>query len=106
MNKDEEIKFQITAYHRWLMQITGGNVFKLAFEIANQAVHDQNPQAQKLIELTGEPYTVDTFHKAAQLLLTAIDEEKIADWKEYSNQFKEADEDEHPGDYKDKIDGY
>jgi hypothetical protein len=102
--------FQITAYHRWLMQITGGNPFKLAYEIANQAIYDKNPQAQKLMELTGDPYTIETFHKAATMLLIAIDEDAEEAGIGFDN---EAEIDEYEGlepgdynDYRDKVDGY
>jgi hypothetical protein len=107
---DNVLKLQITAYHRWLIQIAGGNTFKLAYEIANQAIYDKNPQAQKLMELTGEPYTIDTFHKAAQLLLTAIEIDAEDAGIGFDN---EAEIDEYGGiepgdynDYKDKIEGY
>jgi hypothetical protein len=104
---NEEIKLQITAYHRWLMMITWGNEFKLAMEIANQAVYDRNPQAINLIELAGGIYNTETFMKAANLLLKAIEE----DAQEAGIGFENEEEHnfEHPGDYndyKDKIDGY
>ena len=85
--EENKIELEITAYHRWLLMISGGDEFKLAIEIANQAVHDQNPQAQHLIELVGETIEIpESFHKAARLLLTAVYEQKeiLEDYHDYS----------------------
>ena len=62
------------------------------------------------MELTGEPYTIETFNKAAVLLLTAI-EEDAAEAGIGFNDEKEIDEyfGQEPGDYndyRDKADGY
>ncbi len=76
MPADKLPDLEITAYHRWLMMVTGGNELALAKEIASNAVYDRNPQAIHLIELAGDVYNTETFEKAAQILLAVFYENK------------------------------
>ncbi len=58
-----------TAFHKWLMRESDGNVVKLAGLIHNEIVNNQNPQAFELLDATGDVrYDEHTFVKAAKLL--------------------------------------
>lgn len=58
-----------TAFHKWLMQVSGGQKGLLEFIIRDQAL-DQNPQVFELLEATGDKtYTPATFEKAADIVI-------------------------------------
>ena len=60
-----------TAFHKWLMKITGGDAVMLAEQLTHEVVNNQNPQAFDLLEATGDKhYTPQTFLKASELLRT------------------------------------
>jgi hypothetical protein len=61
---------ELLAYHKWLIERSGGDIDVLALRIFLDA-RDQNPMAFELLELTGDKaYTRETFIKAAKIILT------------------------------------
>lgn len=59
----------LTAYHKWLYKIFGKSITDIAAMIYSDCLQ-QNPQAFKLLEETGDvQYTSDTFRKAAELVI-------------------------------------
>jgi hypothetical protein len=60
---------KLTAYHKWLIERSGGDIDVLALRIYFDA-RDQNQMAFELLELTGDKaYTRETFVKAAKMLI-------------------------------------
>jgi hypothetical protein len=60
---------QLTAYHRYLIERSGGDIDVLALRIFFDA-REQNQMAFELLELTGDKaYSRETFIKAAKILI-------------------------------------
>lgn len=60
-----------TAFHKWLMKVTGGDVVTLAELLTHEIINNQNPQAFDLLQATGDKnYTPQTFVKASELVRT------------------------------------
>lgn len=60
---------QLTAYHKYLIERSGGDIDVLALRIFFDA-REQNQMAFELLELTGDKtYTRETFVKAAKILI-------------------------------------
>jgi hypothetical protein len=73
--KTKAKQIELTAFHKWLMKITGGDVIKLTEQLMHEVLNNQNPQAYGLLEATGDKnYTRQTFVKASELLIYAADE--------------------------------
>lgn len=62
-------KLKPTAFHRWLIQITGGNIKLLTEVLKYEILNNQNPQAFDLLKATGDKnYTPETFVKASEFV--------------------------------------
>jgi len=60
---------QLTAYHKSLIERSGGDIDVLALRLFLDA-REQNQMAFELLEMTGdEVYTRETFVKAAKILI-------------------------------------
>jgi len=67
-----EIGFDLLAYHKWLLRLSGKDRITLAGLIFSDCMRDQNELAFELLELTGDTkYGDETFLKAADILINA-----------------------------------
>ena len=66
----------LTAYHKYLLQVSNADRASLAARLLVDVVQDQNPMAFDLLEMTGDKeYTQETFFKASDLLIIANNNE-------------------------------
>jgi len=66
-----EEKFELLAYHKWLLRESGKDRSTLVGLILSD-LSEQNPMAFELLEATGDrTYNADTIFKAADILLNA-----------------------------------
>jgi len=66
----------LTAYHKYLLQVTNADRASLAAQLLVDVAQDRNPQAFELLEMTGDKeYTQQTFFSAADLLIIAHNNE-------------------------------
>ena len=60
---------QLTAFHKWLMQVSGGDKAKLINKMRKLALNQCLPLFELLAATGDKTYTPETFEKAAQNLI-------------------------------------
>lgn len=80
------------AYHNYLYQITGGDVSMIKQRLISDIMYDSNPQTFRLLAATGDdPYTKETFDKAANLVKSLVEGEEL-EFEEVKHDSAELDE--------------
>ena len=64
-----------TAFHKWIMQSTGGDIDKIADLLLYEIVNNKNKQAFDLLDASVQDYIEVDFKKVAEYLVSICNEE-------------------------------